>query len=164
MIEEQAIVVKCENKHVWVQTQRQSSCGHCSVKNTCGTQVLSKVLGNKTAHVRCLNALKLESADNACQLTPGDRVLIALEESTLLGGSLLIYFLPLVTMILSGGLSVFAAKIWWPEGIELVSVIASITGLLIGLYLAQKFSKIQGKQRYEPIVIKKLASCETFIS
>jgi len=163
MVEEQAIVVKCENKHVWVQTQRQSSCGHCSVKNTCGTQVLSKVLGNKTAHVRCLNTLESKSADNSSHLTPGDRVIIGLEESTLLTGSLLIYFLPLVTMILLGGLSVFAAKIWWPEGIDLASVIASISGLLIGLQLAQKFSKNQGKQRYEPVIIKKLPSCQTLI-
>ena len=35
MIEEQATVVKNEGKYVWVNTQRQSSCGHCSVKNGC---------------------------------------------------------------------------------------------------------------------------------
>ncbi|MCK5666649.1 MAG: SoxR reducing system RseC family protein, partial [Thiotrichaceae bacterium] len=58
MIEEQAIVVNNEGRYVWVNTQRQSSCGQCSVKNGCGTQVLAKVLGNKIAYVRCLNTLE----------------------------------------------------------------------------------------------------------
>lgn len=160
MIEEQARVVKCEDKYVWVETQRQSSCGHCSVKNGCGTQVLSKVLGNKVARVRCLNIQETNSGKNSWQLQPGDKVIIGLKESALFSGSLLVYFLPLVVMILFGGLSVFAAGIWWPEGTDLLSAIASFTGLFVGLYLARNYSQNKSQHQYEPVIIKKLPVSE----
>ena len=166
MIEEQATVIKCEDQYVWVQTQRQSTCGHCSVKNGCGTQLLSKVLGNKIARVRCLNTRNSNSGDDSFLLKSGDKVVIGLQESALLNGSLLIYFLPLVIMILLGGLSVFAARIWWPEGTDLLSIVASFTGLFIGLYLARRFSQTdtQGKDghqyQYEPVILKILPASE----
>ncbi|MCK5648639.1 MAG: SoxR reducing system RseC family protein [Gammaproteobacteria bacterium] len=160
MIEEQATVIECEGKYVWVETQRQSSCGHCSVKNGCGTQVLSKVLGNKVARVRCLNVQEKKTGQSFCQLKSGDRVVIGLQESALLSGSLLIYFLPLMAMILCGGLAVFAAGIWWPEGTDLLSAIASFTGLFLGLYLARNYSQNKYSPQYEPVIIKKLPVSE----
>ncbi len=166
MIEEQATVTRCEGKYVWVETQRQSSCGHCSVKNTCGTSVLAKVLGNKLATVRCLNVQHKERDADMTQLKTGDRVIIGLQESALVSGSLLIYFLPLVTMILFGGLAVFAAKIWLPEWLDLASIVASFSGLLIGLYASKKIAhdrqngSLQQKMsyQYEPVILKKIAS------
>ena len=172
MIEEQATVIKCEDKYVWVQTQRQSSCGHCSVKNGCGTQVLSKVLGNKVARVRCLNTKKTNSNDYSFQLSPGDRVVIGMKESALLSGSLLIYFLPLVSMIAFGGLAVFIAKLLWPEGIDLLSIVFSFAGLLTGLYIARYQSQKQSynsslnsfqnniNHQFEPVILKKLTAQE----
>lgn len=164
MIEEQATVIKCEAQYVWVQTQRQSTCGHCSLKNGCGTQLLSKVLGNKIARVRCLNTLKSNSGDDSFQLNSGDKVVIGLKESALLNGSLLIYFLPLVIMILLGGLSVFAAKIWWPDGTDLLSIVASFSGLFLGLYLARSISqeniKSTDNHQYEPVILKKIPASE----
>lgn len=164
MIEEQATVIKCDEQYVWVETQRKSSCGHCSVKNGCGTHVLSKVLGNKLAQVRCLNVQMTE-------LSEGDKVVIGLKESSLLNGSLLIYLLPLLVMIVFAGLAVYAAKIWWPDAIDLLSIMASIAGLLLGLSMARYFtrhSKQHTKQhateqgnksninRFEPVILRKL--------
>ena len=156
MIEEQATVIKCDEQYVWVATQRKSSCGHCSVKNGCGTHVLSKVLGNKLAEVRCLNSRRTA-------LAKGDKVVIGLKESSLLSGSLLIYFLPLVIMIASGGLAVAAARLWWPEAVDLLSIIASIAGLFAGLYFARYYTRRaadsdarQNTSRFEPVIIRKL--------
>jgi len=154
MIEEQAIVVKEEGRYVWVNTQRQSSCGHCSVKNGCGTQVLAKVLGNKTASVRCLNSIgnTIEQAE----LKAGDRVIIALEESALLGGSFLVYLLPLIIMILFSGIAVTIARFYWPEGVDLLAVIAAFSGLLLGLVISRKTAQNSSfKDQFEPRVIKK---------
>lgn len=148
MIEEQAIVIDREGDYVWVQTNRQSSCGHCSVKKGCGTQVLSKVLGNKTAHIRCLNSKDVKI---------GDRVMIGIEESALLSGSFLVYLLPLLSMIIFGALSVFLSKVWWPEGIDLLAIIASISGLILGLVFSNYHTqKISQRKRFEPILLKKI--------
>jgi len=161
MIEEQAIVVINEGRYVWVNTQRQSSCGHCSVKNGCGTQVLSKVLGNKIAYVRCLNTLKVHSVDKYTDLKTGDRVLIGLEESALLGGSLLMYLLPLIVMIVFGGIAVFMAKLWWPEATDLFAVLASLSGLFSGLYFSHYFAKKNTiENQFEPKILKKLPEKE----
>ena len=171
MIEEQATVVDCEGDYVWVQTQRQSSCGQCSAKGGCGTQVLAKFLGNKAAYVRCLNSHDVKI---------GDRVIIGIEESALLSGSFLMYLLPLVIMIFFAGLSVFFARLWWPGWTDLLAVMAAISGLILGLSIAQRISqqaaqkknhrsqnhrsqnhRSQNKRsRYEPVIIKKLPQSE----
>lgn len=148
MVEEHATVIDCEGDYVWVQTHRQSSCGHCSVKNGCGTQILSKVLGNKTNPVRCLNSLAIRT---------GDRVVIGMEESALLTGSLLVYFLPLVSMIVLAAVSIFASKIGWSEGGDLTVIIASGLGLYLGMIIANHLTRtVAQKSRYEPVVLKKL--------
>ncbi|WP_198264676.1 SoxR reducing system RseC family protein [sulfur-oxidizing endosymbiont of Gigantopelta aegis] len=169
MIEEQAVVIKCEQQYVWVQTQRQSSCGHCSVKNGCGTQLLSKVLGNKTTYVRCLNPDSLATQ----KLKEGDRVLIGLQESALLNGSFLMYLLPLASMILFAGLAVFSAKSWWPEGVDLFSIIGALLGLVLGFKISRLLTRCAPDPssqdssqpssdsaiaaQYEPVILKKLS-------
>ena len=150
MVEEQAIVVDSEGEYVWVQAQRQSSCGHCSAKNGCGTQVLSKVLGNKTAHIRCVNTSNLQI---------GDRVVVGIEESALVSGSLFIYFLPLVSMMFSGGLVVALAKSLGSHYVDFWSILASIAGLIMGLFFARQMTgKNKKNNPYEPVILKKLSS------
>jgi len=153
MIEEQAIVLESEGDYVWVQTQRQSSCGQCSVKSGCGTSVLSQFLGNKASKVRCLNQY-------SSKLVQGDRVLVGLHESALLGGSLLIYFVPLLAMIIMAGIGVLVASIIWPGNVDLVSIISSFIGLFMGLRLSKVVSKKQANLNFEPVIIKKIVSEE----
>jgi len=167
MIEEQAIVVNSEGIYVWVSTQRQSSCGHCSVQNSCGTSVLAKVLGHKSNTIRCLNTLVSIKApshlktDIDSSLKKGDKVLIALDESALLIGSFLIYLLPLLSMIFFAGIAVFLAKLYYPLEVDLLAIIASAFGLLCGFFLAQKISKNNSTQhQFEPKVIKKITEHE----
>lgn len=158
MIEEQAIVMSIDGQYVWVNTQRQSSCGHCSVKNGCGTQVLSRVLGNKVAHVRCLNTIE---NNHDYTLKAGDRVIIGLEESALLGGSFLIYFLPLIIMIVLAAIAVYIAQLWWPEGTDLFAVIASFSGLFLGLSFSRQWTQKNAiKNCFEPVIIKKIPEKE----
>ncbi len=146
MIEEQARVVSVDEQYVWVETQRQSSCGHCSVKDGCGTQVLSKILGNKYTRVRCLNSLDARV---------GEDVIIGIEESALLTGSFLLYILPLIFMIVSGALAVTISRFLWPDFIDLFSVAASFSGLFMGLFFSRHYVQSAANQKnYEPVVIK----------
>ncbi len=159
MIEEQAVVIKKEGRYVWVHTQRQSSCGHCTLKNGCGTQVLSKVLGNKTTSVRCLNSIG-SSIDQA-ELKSGDRVLIAVQESALLRASFLMYLLPLIVMILCSGTAVSIARVYWPEWLDLVAVITAFSGFFAGLYFSRNITQKKSlKYRFEPEVIKRYSAHE----
>lgn len=151
MVEEQATVIECEGDYVWVQTHRQSSCGHCSAKGGCGTQVLSKIVGNKNAYIRCLNSKNVKV---------GDRILLGIEESTLLTGSFLIYLLPLLTMILFGGVLVFVAQHLWPAiNSDLFAVFGTVLGLFTGLKLSRYLTHSNNRQNlYEPVILKKISS------
>ncbi len=160
MIEEQAVVMSSEEHYVWVSTQRQSSCGHCSVKDSCGTSVLAKVLGRKTNTIRCLNTL-VKSGVNP-NLKKGDKVIIALDDSALLIGSFLIYLLPLLSMIFFASITVFLVKIYSLSNTDFFVFIASCMGLLLGFFLSQKISKNNtSHNQFEPKVIKKITEYES---
>jgi len=146
MIEEQAVVIRLEGQHVWLETQRQSACGHCSVKDGCGTQVLGKVLGNKSVVVRCVNSL---------DVIVGDVVVVGIKESALLKGSLLLYFLPLLLMIGFSGFSVMLSQIWLPEFTDFFAVISAFLGLFTGLTLSrQNVQDADHPGDYEPILLR----------
>ena len=155
MIEEQAVVVKTEGKYAWLETQRQTSCAHCSVKEGCGTQVLGKFLGNKVATIRC---------DNSLNVSVGEIVMIGIEESALVKGSLLLYLIPLLSMIFFGGAATMLSQLEQynlASYTDLLSIIASFTGLLIGLAFSKYFvqgsnSRSNSKIVIEPVILRKL--------
>ena len=151
MIEEQALVVKVEGDFAFLETQRQSSCGHCSVKNSCGTQVLGKFLGNKVATLRCLNSLKAEV---------GERVVVGIEESALLKGSLLLYLLPILCMIFFAGLAVMLSQLAenrLASYTDLMAIIGAFSGLFIGLLYSKYSVKNTTSQiQFEPVMLRKI--------
>ena len=149
MLEDQSTVVGCEGEYVWVQTQRKSSCGNCSVKGGCGTQLLSKVMGNKVSQVKCLNDKQLKT---------GDQVIIGIDENALLSGSFIVYFLPLLLMLVFGGLALGLAQLFFTDLNDLFAVAGSAAGLIIGLRYADKItSNKKNSSQYQPVVLKKLS-------
>ena len=152
MIEEQALVVKVEGEFAFLETQRQSSCGHCSVKNSCGTQVLGKFLGNKVATFRCLNSLKAEV---------GERVVVGIEESALLKGSLLLYLLPILCMIFFAGLAVMLSQLAenrLASYTDLMAIIGAFSGLFIGLLYSKYYVNNSNSHiQVEPVILRKIS-------
>lgn len=146
MIEETARVVSSEAGHVWVEAERKSSCGHCSARAGCGTSVLDQVLGRKPMRFRL--------SDGGLGLQAGDRVVIGIEDSVLMRGSLMVYLMPLVFM-LGGALAGEAAAPQWGGG-EGVVVLAGLVGLLAGLGWVARVSRRMGTdQRYRPVLLRR---------
>ena len=147
MIEEQATVVGCEGEYVWVQSQRKSSCASCSVKGGCGTRVLAKVLGTKVSQIKCLNSK---------QLRIGDQVIIGIDENALLSGSFLVYLLPLLLMLVFGGLAVAFSQLFITGLRDLFAIAGSAAGLITGLVYAKKITQDKKyASQYQPVIIKK---------
>ncbi len=124
MIEEIAQVVAVDGDTVLCQTQRRSSCHSCSVKQGCGTSVLSKVVGQRSSQIRIRNTLNAKV---------GDEVVLGIEENALVQGSLLMYTLPLLVMIASALL----AQLWLEsQGVssELPVMLAALVGLILALF------------------------------
>ena len=96
-------VVALEPDAVWVEADRSAACGKCAARAGCGQGALSALLQSGKGRVRATSGDTLDAA--SCQL--GDEVLIQVPESTLLGGTLLIYGAPLVA---GASLSILAAS------------------------------------------------------
>ena len=144
MIEELAVVVEAGDGYAWVETQRRSACGACSASDGCGTGTLAKVWGERRVRVRAISTWPLR---------PGDAVIVGLAEGALLGGSLLVYLLPIV-LLLAGALLGQAA--FAGAGEEPV-ILAGAAGLGLGFLAARLVSRrLRNDARFQPVVMQRL--------
>ncbi|HEC60363.1 hypothetical protein LCGC14_1039330 [marine sediment metagenome] len=119
MIEQSAKVVKFDDKTVWVEAERQSTCSGCQVKQGCGTGMLAKHVGKRFSSIAVIKT---------SDVSVGQQVQLAIPEETLLQGAFLMYILPLILMfIMAAG----ARALNFNETIE---IFAGLGGLLLGFY------------------------------
>ena len=120
MIEETALVLEIRDQQALLQTQRKNACQSCSVKSGCGTSTLAKVVGNRSSQF---------IVDNTLDVHAGDQVVVAIDENALVQGSLLIYLLPLLSMLAAG---IFAELFF---SIELDTIVFSMVGFALSLFI-----------------------------
>jgi sigma-E factor negative regulatory protein RseC len=150
MLEETAQVVRIKGNEVWVETQRRSSCSSCSAEKGCGTATLSKVLGNRRNVVRVLSALPLRV---------GDQVVIGIREQALVRGSLAVYAVPILLLLLGGLIGELGAEQFIWENAEFASVTLGISGLIAGLVWLRRFTRrIRNDPNFQPVVLRRQAS------
>lgn len=89
MIDETATVTRVAEGQVWIVSRQGGACGGCAQQTSCGTATLSKLLPKREFAVDC-----------EMQVSVGDQVRVAIDDSHLLLSSLLLYFLPLLPMLL----------------------------------------------------------------
>lgn len=155
MVEEKAIVIGIEGNTVWVETQRKAVCDTCAVNKGCGTALLSKILGNKRS--------RLQALSNNLSFSVGDEVIIGLQERALVRGSMLVYGLPLLLMLLAALLAEVAAKHWLgATSTELLTIVVGGAGLFAGLLYLHRYSRrIAHDPRYQPVVLRAVSWPET---
>jgi sigma-E factor negative regulatory protein RseC len=146
MLEEQGRIVAVEEGFAWVETQRQSACGACSANKGCGTGVISKVVGQRATRVRALNEI------NA---TTGDEVIIGLHDEALVRGSLAVYAVPLIAMLLMALLGDLAGR-ELNNSSEGLTVLFGLAGLGLGFLWVRNFSRrIADDPRYQPVILRR---------
>jgi sigma-E factor negative regulatory protein RseC len=150
MLEETAQVVRIKGNEVWVETQRRSSCSSCSAEKGCGTATLSKVLGKRRNVVRVLSAMPLRV---------GDLVVIGIREQALVRGSLAVYAVPILLLLLGGLIGEMGAEQFIWENAEFASVTLGISGLIAGLVWLKRFTRrIRNDPNFQPVVLRRQAS------
>ena len=131
MIEEIARVIAVERDYAFVEVTRTSSCNSCNARQACGTASLTSWFRFQPP------ALKLK---NTIAARPGDEVVVALPENTMLAGSFMLYIMPLVMMmVIAIGLD-FLAGLFFLLETELIQVLGGLTGLVEGLFVVRKYS------------------------
>ncbi len=143
MIEERARVIAVEQGRVWVEAAQQSACGACAARAGCGTSVLGKVLGVKPVRVEV-------DARRVANLQPGEQVRIALDESTLVQGTLWLYGLPLLLLLSGAAFGTFMAP---RTGLH--PDFAAVLGAVLGLGLALLFLRRQLRPQALPQVLSR---------
>jgi len=142
MIEETAIVIDINAQQVLLETQRKSACQTCSVKSGCGTSTLAKVVGKRSSQF---------VVDNFLNVQVGDKVIVAIDESALVQGSLLIYLFPLVCMMLVGVLSEY---LFANEAVTILSVVFGFVVSMVGVRFIMTTSGL--KKSVQPHLVRRV--------
>lgn len=147
MIEEQAQVIEIKGGVLLLQAQTQSACGSCSANKGCGTSLLSKVVGRKFTHFQ---------ADNNINANVGDIVVVGLSEDALLKGSLVMYAIPILAMLVFALLADYflTANMQYRD---LMTAVTAIMGLVFGSLMSKwYFSRESSVGLFAPVVLRKI--------
>jgi sigma-E factor negative regulatory protein RseC len=117
MIEQKGVVVKTDADTVWVETERQSTCGQCSARKGCGTGMLANHVGKR---------FSLLSVPRQGDEQIGQTVSLQIPEQALLRGAFMMYILPL--LLLFGG----AALARLANLGDAMEIFAGLSGLFLG--------------------------------
>ena len=147
MIEETAVVTRCDGEHAWVEKVRQSSCGQCSQSQGCGISMLDRWFGRRMVQVRALNSIGA---------TCGDRVVLGMEEQALIKAALLLYLLPLICLLVAAMVGARWAEVLNTNS-DIVSIFSGIAGLLLGLSVVRYHLRRQGQTAaMQAVILRRL--------
>lgn len=146
MIKNLAKIESVGSKTLTVICQQQSSCHACAARNTCSSAIFSKVMPSRTHQFQVVLP-----ENNQIEFKPGDWIEIGLEEESLVKGALLLYVMPLISML------IFAFIGLYVTGTEGGSILFSLLGLVSGLFIARfQSKKMVVKASYKPVFLKYL--------
>jgi len=142
MVEEHGRVVAIEAGAIWVETIQRSGCHGCSAKSGCGTGLLGDYLSG-ASRIR----VALNSWDPA-HISLNDTAVIGIAENTLASSALLIYLLPLVSLLLAA----VAGNAVAGEG---GAIAGALAGLVAGAGLVRRHSRRHADNpAYAPLLLR----------
>jgi sigma-E factor negative regulatory protein RseC len=122
-----ARVVAIDNAVAWLEPEQTSGCGSCASSSSCGAGSGTPGIGTVASRI----AARRFPLANAVGLRVGERVVVGVDERSLLKASLTAYAIPLVTALTAGAIAEGAA------GSDLVTMAAMACGLGLGLLIAR---------------------------
>jgi sigma-E factor negative regulatory protein RseC len=154
MIEEQALILSVEsqsNPQVSIATleiERKTACGLCGKTRGCGNAMWGKLFAHQSS------AFKAQNAINA---TVGQSVIVGINEQALLKSALLLYLLPLATMLIA---TFIAMQI---HSSDLSAIVGAIAGLLLGFIWVKGYTTSNQYFLLQQPVILRLVDAENVI-
>lgn len=143
MLKERAVVISYQAGIAKVKCQSQTACGSCAAKSTCGSAALAELNGTDRAH--------FFDVETITPVKAGQIIEIGLMERSLIFSSLLVYFFPLLILLLSTLIAdqFFQAELW--QGIFIVFCTALAFAIV---HLVSK--SWHKKASYRPIFLRVL--------
>ena len=147
MIVENAQVIAIEGQCAIVQTKRRSACHACSVNQGCGFPLLSGLMPNKTCRLKVLNPVYANI---------GDDVEIGVSESGLIKGALILYALPLISVVVS---IMVDSIIFGSNLTDAIAVAFSAMGFILGLgFVGLLSNRLGTKTEYQTKILSVTSS------
>lgn len=145
MLKEQGRVVSIEDGALWVETIQQSTCGTCAAQKGCGQSLLSK-MGSQPTLLRVL----LSKYDSK-QYNVNDSITIGIPEHIVVGGSLFVYLLPLLFMVVFSGISQYYLLN------EMTTIFLGLVGFILGGLCIRYHSRVSKNDPcLQPVLISEL--------
>jgi sigma-E factor negative regulatory protein RseC len=153
MIEERAVILSLDNPlsdstvntTATLEIERKTACGLCGQTRGCGNSIWGKLFAHQST------AFKAQNRINA---KVGDSVIVGINEQALLKSALLLYILPLATMLIG---AILAKQL---SATELGSMLGALAGLILGLLWVKGHTMSSSYFRLQQPVILRLAADE----
>ena len=145
MLTESAVVIEYESGKAKVKCQSQSACGSCAAKSACGNSALSELTGSgaRGEHIFTIETIT--------PLKVGQRVEIGLSEHSLIKSALLMYCVPLFTLLFS---TLLFDLLLSHELVSVFFIFISTALSFLGVrWYAQKLNR---KSAYQPVLLRVL--------
>lgn len=141
-MEERGRVVAIEPGAIWVETIQRSGCHGCTAKSGCGTGLLGDYLSGAT---RVRVALNSWDPDN---ISLNDTAVIGIAENALASSALLVYMLPLISLVLAALAGDGLAG-------EAGAIVGALAGLIGGALFVRRFSRRHAANpAYTPLLLR----------
>lgn len=143
MVEEQAVIVGLQEETAMLEIVRRKPCGLCGQTRGCGVSLWGKLLRHRPHVFR---------AQNRVDAKVGDYVVVGIEEQALLKSAMLVYGIPLLTL-LAGALVVGLAGEQGNH--DAATIFGAISGLVLGLLWVKGHTAGRGLDpRYQPVILR----------
>lgn len=146
MIEEQALVCKVQGRQVWVRTAKASACGQCAQQQGCSSAVIENVAQRRELQV-----------ESDIPLAEGDTVVLGIDTKQLLQSAALLYFLPLIALLLGGFTGEWVADLIPSINSDIIIVFSALLFFLGSLFLLKRLHRLGlSILLTSPVIIRKL--------
>lgn len=151
MITETGRVVAIEERGLWVETIRKTTCGSCEVQKGCGHGVLNKLGSNRSNYIWVLND------DQSQPFSVDDEVEIGIPEHIVLTASFIVYMIPLILLLL--GAVIGESLLQSGFGETIAGMVGAVGGFTAGLCIVAWHNvKIRNNYSYQPRLVGPAAS------
>ena len=155
MIEERAVILSLDSETslsdstATLEIERKIACGLCGQTRGCGNSIWGKLFAHQST------AFKAQNRINA---KVGDSVIVGINESALLKSALLLYILPLASMLIG---AILATQIYDTNG---YAMLGALLGLVLGFVWVKGHTMSSSYFKLQQPVILRLATQETTVS
>lgn len=137
MIEQHAIILAVEPQEdnqslATIEVVRKSACGICGKTRGCGNAIWGKIFAHKMTSFKAKNSINAQV---------GQSVIVGIDEQAVMKSALLLYLVPLVTMLIG---SILVSQL---NASNLAAMLGAASGLLVGYFWVK--AHIEGRAYYQ---------------